>query len=161
MGSIIRASRVLGLLAGVAIAVTACSSTTAGIPQSSPVGGSQPAPPAAVVPAPSLGSGGDAAFCAAAAKIGMELFGGPGAANITEAEGMQKIGDAWVALAAIAPADIKADVTQIANGIKSAGSGAAADPAAVMTALGEPMQRYSAWGQTHCPGLSSTVKPGG
>lgn len=156
MGSIIRTSRVLVLLAGMAIALTACSSTTTGTPQSSPAGASQPAP--AVAPAPSLGSGGDAAFCAAAAKIGSDVFGSSGA-NLTDAEGVKKIVDAWSALAAVAPADVKADVLQIATGMQAVTT-PGADPAALMTALGEPMQRYIAWGQTHCQGLFG-AKPTG
>lgn len=158
MGSIIRTSRVLGLLAGVAIALTACSSTTAGIPQSSgPAAQPSAAAPTAAAPAPSLG--GDDPFCTAAATMGMEAFGNLNAPNISEADGLKKIGEVWGKLAAIAPADIKADVAQIATAFTAATSGAGGDPAAIMASVGESMARYTAWGQAHCPNLLKSVKP--
>lgn len=160
MGSIIRTSRVLGLLAGMAIALTACSSTTAGIPQSSgPAAQPSASAPTAAAPAPSLGGGDADPFCAAVTTIGMEAYGSLNAPNISEAEGMKKVGEIWGKLAAIAPADIKADVVQIAAGFQAAMSGSGGDPSAMMASIAEPLARYAAWGQAHCPNLAKAVKP--
>lgn len=160
MGTTIRACRVLVLLAAAAVALSACSTTTAGTPQSAPanaadstaVTGSAPTGSALAGQTPSLATGSDKEFCLAALNLGKELVNGND--STSDPAGLKNVTDAWSKLAAIAPAEIKGDLAQIAAAFQQAAASPNSDPQSLLATMKGPLQHYTAWGATHCAGVT-------
>jgi hypothetical protein len=148
MGSINKTSRYLVLLAGTAIALTACSSGSTSAESANPPAATGPA-----APAPAVNSGSAKEFCLAALQLGKDAL--PTAGDANPSASLQQVGGAWARLAKIAPAEIKPDVKQIADAIgKITADTPEADAAAAMGSLSVPIQHYTQWGAAHCQGVT-------
>ncbi|MFI6315918.1 hypothetical protein ACIBG8_00280 [Nonomuraea sp. NPDC050556] len=92
------------------------------------------------------------AFCGAALEKGKTVLGDLGQPGTTH---MKALAKAWGELADEAPAEIRADVAQIAAAFAalSEAKGQTAELEKQMTSIVEPLDRYKAWGEKHCQGF--------
>ncbi|MBO2455599.1 hypothetical protein J4573_51590 [Actinomadura barringtoniae] len=137
----------LALCVAAGLTITGCSS---GGDDSSSGGGSTSAAGSAPAAAPTkaaVPTGDDKGFCRRALEAGKSLLKGglaPGTPEYAKAAT-----NTWLGLVPTAPASIRADVQQIADAYRKG-----EDPQAMATSLREPLQRYQAWGEQHCQGIS-------
>lgn len=134
----------LALCVAAGLSIAGCSSGGDDSGGSTPANGSAPAAAATKAAAP---AGDDKDFCRRALEAGKSLLKGglaPGTPEYAKAAL-----NTWLGLVDTAPASIRADVQQIADAYRKG-----EDPQAMATSLREPLQRYQAWGQQHCEGVS-------